>query len=268
MEVRACSLGGGDFRDVLALHRSAKATVGFLPDEAIRERVLRGTLLVIEDESKMIGYVLYDLPRDVVTIRQLVVDRSARQAGVARLLVDALIELYGDSRRGIGLTCRRDFDASRVWPRLNFVPLAERPGRGRASSLLTWWWLSFQRPDLFTLANDQDQRPVAVLDTNIVIRGADGDGLVVDAMLADWAHAEARFGVADETYVEIDRHGVQSVRVAHKRYAMGFDEVRGPSTLVSYLESQVINELGANMPAHIGGTCWPPRLLLAVPAGL
>lgn len=62
--------------------------MGFLTDSAVRDRALKGTLLVAVMGEAVVGYLLYDLPRDEVRVRQLVVDPSKRERGIARLLVD------------------------------------------------------------------------------------------------------------------------------------------------------------------------------------
>src|SRR5579862_8554826 len=101
-----------DLPRVLELLKQAKANVGFLPDEAVEQRIRKGTLLVAIDHGDVVGYALYDLPGDGVTIWQLVVERGARTVGAARALAEELVHRYEDSRRGIRLTCRRDYDAN------------------------------------------------------------------------------------------------------------------------------------------------------------
>lgn len=245
MQVRDCRTNSTELRTVLALLKQAKSTVGFLPDQAVEERMRAGTLLVAEgDDGGIVGYVLYDLPKDQVTIRQLVVDRKARRQGIARALVDELVARYGDSHRGIGLSCRRDFDATRCWERLGFVPISERPGRGKLRRRLTYWWKSFNQPDLFTLAQESDERPIAVLDTNLVIGGADGDPEVADQLLTDWLTGEVRLGVAPYTHVELHRRSDPSDRANHMRYAKRFEQIPLDSTTAEALEAAVVEELG------------------------
>src|SRR5689334_10758481 len=118
MDVVECPASGHLFESVLRLSKLAKATVGFLPDTAFRDRAERGTLLLaIDRDGDVAGYVLYDLPRNDVRIRQLVTRRDMERRGVARVLVEHLARLHA-SRRGIILECRRDFDVSALWPRL------------------------------------------------------------------------------------------------------------------------------------------------------
>lgn len=236
---------------VLALLKQAKSTVGFLPDEAVAERVHKGTLLLAVVNDEVVGYLLYDLPAASVTVRQLVVASQARGSGVARALVDELVGRYKASYRGIRLTCRRDFAANDVWHRLGFSPRAERPGRGGGDKVLTLWWRSFGQPDLFTLARESDERPVAAIDTNVLIQGADGVSEVVEHLLADWVRAEVAFGFIDHSLVEINKHGDDGIRRRHSRYASGFDELQYPFGVAQALQGEVLDALGRSGAPHI-----------------
>ena len=240
-----------DLPRVLDLLKQAKANVGFLPDEAVEQRIRKGTLLVAIDNGDVVGYALYDLPGDRVTIRQLAVERDARTGGVARALVEELVHRYKDARRGIRLTCRRDYDANDVWDRLGFSPRGERQGRGKGDRVLTEWWRSFGQPDLFSLARQQDDRPVAALDTNLFIRGADHDVEVVQHLLADWVRAEVVFAFVDHTLVEINRKEDKNIRPAHIRYVNGFEEINYPSGIAGTLRAACLDALGSAAEPHL-----------------
>lgn len=136
LDVIECPESGPLFESVLRLSKLARATVGFMPDSAFRDRAVRGTLLLAMSRDLVVGYLVYDLPRDEVRIRQLVTDPAARGTGAARLLVDEVANRHS-GRRGIVLECRRDFPANAMWPKLQFVPEAERPGRGSQGRRLT-----------------------------------------------------------------------------------------------------------------------------------
>jgi len=234
-----------DLPSVLALLKQAKDTVGFLPDEAVGQRIRKGTLLVAVVEDEVIGYLLYDLPADTVTIRQLAIARSARNKGAARALIDELCCRYQTTRRGIRLTCRRDYQANDVWQRMGFSPRSERRGRGKGDTILTLWWRSFGRPDLFSLAQESDDRLVAALDTNLLIRGSDGSVEVVEHLLADWIQAEVVFGFVDYSLVEINGHEDEPARRRHARYASGFAELRYSSDIAETLRSAALDALGS-----------------------
>jgi GNAT superfamily N-acetyltransferase/predicted nucleic acid-binding protein len=246
-----CETTGPSFDAVLKLLKSAKATVGFLPDAALRERAARGTLLIARLDHDIVGYLLYDLPRSEVRIRQLVVHSQHRGSGVARRLVDALAERHS-SRRGIALECRRDFDASKVWPRLGFTPITERDGRNYEKKPLTYWWRDFGHPDLFTLAAELDSRPVAALDTNLIIDLADGATTTAQPLLDDWVVTTARLAVTDETYVELDRNAERSKRSSHKAFADRFDRLRSDQSAWKGVHDDVIAQLPGRHASYAG----------------
>jgi ribosomal protein S18 acetylase RimI-like enzyme len=173
--VEECVWHGPDAPAILGLLKTAKATVGFLTDEAVRGRAQRGTLLAARSGSRIVGNVLYDLPRNEARIVQLVVAVDSRRGGVATALMAAVAERH-QARQGIRLDCRRDYPASKLWPKLDFVPVGERVGRSLAGKRITVWRLDFGHPDLFTVLAEEDVRPVAVLDLNLVIDLADGVG--------------------------------------------------------------------------------------------
>lgn len=122
------SAGSEEFEAVLRLGKEAKATVGFLKDAPFIERAQKGTLLAASVQGEVVAYLLYDLPRDEVRIVHLVVGREHRGLGLARLLVEELASEQAH-RRGIFLSCRNDFEADKLWERLDLVPLREKPGR-------------------------------------------------------------------------------------------------------------------------------------------
>ncbi len=152
------------FADVLRLAQSNRRYLGFLPDAGFADRAGKGTLLVATDGETALGYVLYDLPGDRVKIVHLCVAGGCRHAGVARALIDDVSARHQD-RRGLELTCRRDFPANTLWPRLGFRPVAERPGRSAARYPLTIWQLAHVHEDLFTPIDER--REIAVIDNNI-----------------------------------------------------------------------------------------------------
>jgi GNAT superfamily N-acetyltransferase len=252
-----------DLPSVLELLKQAKGTVGFLTDEAVEQRIRKGTLLVVVNDDEIIGYLLYDLPADTVTIRQLAVARQARNTGAARALVDELVCRYQTLRRGIRLTCRRDYKANDVWHRLGFSPRGERRGRGKGDKVLTLWWRSFGQPDLFSLARENDDRPVAALDTNLLIRGSDGALEVVEHLLADWVRAEVVFGFIDHSLVEINGHKDEEVRRRHIRYTNGFEDLQFPLDIAETLRSAALDTLGSTTAPHLNDVLLATRAAAA-----
>lgn len=237
-----CPPDGPAMQAVLALSKRAKATVGFMPDAAFVDRAERGTLLVAEREDTVVAYVLYDLPRDEVRIRQLVTGQQVSGQGIARLLVDELQRRH-PTRRGIFLECRRDFPANGMWPKLHFTPLAERPGKARLP--LTTWFRDFGHPTLFTANIGPAELPVAALDANIVIDLADGVPTTSECLRAPWIANAVQLAVTEQVYVEIDRQADGEIRQRHRAAAdshahLPVDHVT-QQTLLEQVHAQIAN---------------------------
>lgn len=151
------------------------------------------------------GYLLYDLPRDEIRVVQLVVAATYRGRGTARALVDRLADDHGD-RRGIFLHCRNDFAADRLWPKLDFQPVGERPGRSFDGKPLTRWYRSFGQPDLFTYLHEDDARPVATMDACVFFDlVATRPKPIALQLRADWLGEHVRLAVTGHVLQEIHR---------------------------------------------------------------
>jgi hypothetical protein len=224
IEIREVGISGRRFLEVLALHRADRAVLGFLPDAGFRERAQRGTLLGALDHGELVGYALYDLPKDTVKIVHLCVCGSRRESGVARLLIDYLDARHAD-RRCLQLACRRDFPASSLWPKLGFSPVAERPGRGRDRLPLTIWQRSHDQVDLFTLP-DQG-REIAALDCNVFkdLISLRPQGAASRHLRDDWVTELVELRVTDELFHEINRCEDRALRETMQREASAFSRL-------------------------------------------
>ncbi|MCY4368387.1 MAG: GNAT family N-acetyltransferase [bacterium] len=180
--------------------------LGFMPTSGFRDRAERGTLLAAQIDDRIVGYVLFDLPRDVVKIVHLCVDTSYRGRGIARSLVDKVGDRHQD-RRGIELACREDYGANTLWRKLGFAIIAERPGRSQRGTLLKIWFRNHGHYSLFTpVADDTAQLGTLVaLDFNIVldlVEEAAPRGLPSQHLLDDWVTQMVDICITDETYHE------------------------------------------------------------------
>ena len=180
--------------------------LGFMPTSGFQDRAERGTLLAAQIGDRVVGYVLFDLPRDVVKIVHLCVDTSYRGRGIARTLVDTIGDRHRD-RRGIELACREDYRANTLWRKLGFVTIAEQPGRSQQGTLLKIWFRSHGHYSLFTPVTDEftHQRPLVALDFNIVldlVEDPEPRGLPSRHLLDDWVTQIVDICITDETYHE------------------------------------------------------------------
>jgi ribosomal protein S18 acetylase RimI-like enzyme len=211
-----------DLDQVLALAKRARSTVGFLPDSAFVDRASQGTLVTSIENNVLLGYVLYDLPRDEVRIVQLVVDSEMRGRGIARRLVEEIAESHSE-RRGVVLHCRNDFPAHHMWPKLGFVPVGERPGRSFEGKPLTRWYRPFGQPDLFSLLEETDARPIALLDSCVFFDLVSSRPSVLAKQLrSDWIGEHVRLAVGDQVLVEVSNHQSPEMRRKERTAAEPF----------------------------------------------
>ena len=154
------------FAEVKRLWSANRKTLGFLPDGAFAERAQSGQILAAIDGEVVLGYLLFFTKKttNTVELNHLCVDESGRGKGIARALVE---HLRSTTKKyyGISLSCRRDFDACSLWPKLGFVAVGEFNGR---AGILTRFLLRHAHPTLLDSTGANDQRLHVVIDSNIV----------------------------------------------------------------------------------------------------
>lgn len=227
--VHRIPVGSSLLAEALLLHKRYKSTLGFLPRQGFIERAAAGTLIgCCDSKGTLLGYALYDLPRNHVRLVHLAVTARARGRGVARSLIDWISTEHA-SRLGIRVSCRRDFPADAMWPRWNFVPIGERPGRGRDASTLTIWWLSFGHPTLFTEPLGEAQ--IAAIDMNVFLdlithRSEGRTSLALqDALISD----EIELAITDEVFIEINKGDDPVQRASLREQAAAFQRLSPPA---------------------------------------
>lgn len=161
-------IGESDSRvlKAIALGDKARRTVGLLPRAAYVDAARNQRLLVASASDEVVGYALYGLPRNEVTLTHLVVDTSHRKHGIARALVEEISKLY-PTRSGIRANCRKDYGLADMWTSLGFHPRLEVKGRGVDRAAITVWYRNNPgHVDLFT----PDTSPLlrAAIDLNIL----------------------------------------------------------------------------------------------------
>lgn len=191
----------------IALGNANRKTLGLLPSQAYKEAAAKGTLIVVEENSRIIAYALYGLPRQIVRLTHLCVSDSARGRGIARLLVNTISERHAD-RTAIVLKCRSDFTVNNIWPHLGFRNQGEIPGRSSKRLPLTLWRLDHGYPDLLSL--DDSIGPLKVLlDLNVfadIEAGWERKGSTESkALTADWLIGQVDLAVSGELLHEIEK---------------------------------------------------------------
>lgn len=232
---------------IITLADSASRTLGFLPRAAFEDHARDGTLLAAVEDSRLLGYALFDLPRQHVRLVHLCVAEQDRGRGVARMLVDDISARYHD-RLGIKLRCRRDFPAHRMWPSLDFQPRNEIPGRGKQGTVLVVWWRDHGHPDLFS-ATATDAVLQVALDLNVFVdltspqsRSGSSDSIALDQ---DWLQGQIDLLVTSEIYAEIDEISDPTERARQRREADGYQQPRVDARQVRDIAIQLIDRVRA-----------------------
>jgi GNAT superfamily N-acetyltransferase/predicted nucleic acid-binding protein len=195
---------------VKRLWRAHSDTLGFLPDGAFKDYARERHILVALNGSICVGYLLYRVVRDRVTIAHFCITPECRKQGTARALIKHLV---GSTKRyrGISLSCRRDFDANETWPRLGFHVIGEMPGRASEGSELVRWWYDYGHPDMFTIGSEPGALEVAI-DSNVFLDLMDSRDEESQGLLADWLRPLVTLCYTAELLNEIDRNKDSATR--------------------------------------------------------
>ena len=229
------------FEQVCLLGKKHRKTLGFFPRGAFEEYALAGCILIHLDAAGAVnGYLAfrYSGTSPHVRLAHLCVRDDSRGQGVAKALVHHLVSKTQQAL-GIGLWCRQDFLASRLWPTLDFTPMGRKPGRGKAEAELVFWWRDNGHPTLFS-AQNQAASPEyvgsseirVVLDANIVF-DLDAPKNASDrvyheeskALLADWLRPLVEYRVSGELFSEIHRQDDLVIQRRNQKAADRFERV-------------------------------------------
>lgn len=232
---------------VKSLWRDHADTLGFFPEGAFESYAQKGQIIICVDSTEnLIGYLLYRVTpsRNDASIVHLCVNRNHRGLGVASLLVKELV-IATKHLKGVGLKCRRDFEASKIWPKFGFKAMSETAGRSKAGSTLTRWWYDHNHPDLFSIAQDEDVKKV-VIDANIFYDLKNKCNNESLALTADWLEDSFSIYLTDEIYNEIDRAQSEDERKSSRAYATKFNVIRCEADAFE----RVFNLLKIHMPSR------------------
>ena len=213
--------------DVKRLWRSNSDWLGYYPEGAFLDRACRRQIIVALKGKVCCGYLIYfRTERRKIRLTHLCVKDEHRGEGVARGLIESLRNSTKDDL-GISLYCRRDFPTWGCWPKLGFVALDQKPGRGRAGAELTFFWLPNHQahlPGLFD--SGDDNRLDVVLDANVFYDLDDpsrNDAEESQGIVADWLRPLIRLCITEELFNEIQRQPDRHQRSERLKAARAFD---------------------------------------------
>lgn len=235
---------------IKTLWREHADTLGFFPEGAFDTYANKQQILIATDSSEsFLGYLLYRVTpsRNDASIVHLCVTQNARSQGVASLLIKELINTT-KSLRGIGLKCRRDFDANKLWPRFGFVAVSESSGKSKSGSTLTRWWYDHKHPDLFSIAleSQHDTTRRVVIDANVFFDLKNQNNHETMALTADWLDDSISIWITDELLNEINRASTYAEREAARAYATQFPTIQCDAEEFN----QVFNDLKKHLPSN------------------
>jgi len=248
MEATVSILNLEDIDSVEELRRRNAQTLGFFPYEALKDHLNKGTVLGLKtNANQLIGYLMFAQNAGWFRIVHLCVDEGHQGQGLARRLFNGLKRLR-TTQTNIRLSCRRDFAANWLWPRLGFVPIAEKRGRSQAGHRLTIWQYILaesNQPDIFC-SKVLPEALDAVLDAQIFFDLEEPSRKASEpskALLADFLVDLLEFWVTNEILVEIDRNENARQRDRQRQ--------RAESHIVPHnqqVAEHYANELGAILP--------------------
>lgn len=230
--------------EIKKLWRANAATLGFFPEGAFQEYASKGCILVAKDSLGLLaGYLLFRKNGERLAIVHLCVRSDLQGRGVAKALFDALL-VMSKSFQGITLSCRRDFRVSSLWPKLGFIAVQEKPGRGTKDTILTNWCLDRGTPDLFSSPEQSgaEQKLKVVIDANVFYdldNPAAPDTEESKALQADWLQSSIELHITPETLNEINRHNVSSHRLRNRKRTARFTVLRAGHDAFSAIERKV-----------------------------
>ena len=253
MNITISKLPSADIHEVDELMKRNSKTLGFLPLKALCDFFKReGVLGAKTSDGQLIGYLLYAAYPDYYRITQLCVSEDLRNQNIAKQLVDALKETV-TSQKIIRLSCRRDFPAHKMWPKLGFVPLDEKPGRSAAGHPLTHWCLTLAPDDQLSLfqAKTSAGGLDVVIDAQIFF---DFDEAESDktkpskALFNDFSADALNLWITDELFVEIDRARNSSRRRKSRERAHSFPKKEYSPQAMEHFEEVLGKILPNNNP--------------------
>lgn len=237
-------------KSVMDLWRPNASTLGFFPEGAFKEYATKKQIIVaLNSEEDFLGYLLFRITpsRQEASIVHLCVVAEKQGQGIAKRLVKELIKIT-DGLRGISLRCRRDFEANKLWPKLNFTPASESAGRSSNGSRLTRWWYQHKFTDLFTslLQEDFADKLLVVIDANIFYDLKNKSNEESMALRADYLADSIAICITTELFNEIDRSSNQQEREASRNFASQFHH------LVCQLDDfdKIYNSLKSYLPTN------------------
>ena len=141
------------------------------------------------------------------------------------------------TQKFITLNCRRDFPENRIWPKLGFVAIGEKPSRSKDNHRLTTWELTLTQEEQLEIfqARTSDDTVDIIIDAHIFFDfdEPDSDKTTPSKMLlSDFLVDSLSLWITDELLNEIDRQDDPQLRNLSRNRAQNFPQIKPPIHLV------------------------------------
>lgn len=217
-----------EFLDAVELGDNNSKTLGFLPHDAFKNYAKQNQLIGAfkKDSNELLGYVLYRVSYNKVTIVHLCINENLRRNNTAGKLVEYL-KNNTKQYDGIRLSCRNDYGIDRVWERFNFVPIKEKPGRSKKALPLTVWWYPHYQNNLLTQISDYElnNKIVAVIDMNVFLDIKEERVQESLALKSDWLLSETILYYTREIHNEINKACTPELKKSSRELLGHFNEL-------------------------------------------
>ncbi len=256
MQISVSHLSSTDLDSVNLLMMQNTKTLGFLPFQALQDFFRKGTVLgaTTAKDGTLAGYLLYAKYPSRIRIVHLCVSDRFRGLNIATRLFEKLKSI-STTQSVISLTCRRDFPAHDLWPKLGFIPVEDVVGRSTAGHLLTRWEHKLAEEnqlDLFREKTSNEAIDVAI-DAQILFHFNDASSAESDpskALLADFLTDLIDIWVTDEILLEIDRQRDPKLRGASRQHAYRFRTLPHNNELAQHYKGLLTEILPSNTPSQ------------------
>ena len=163
---------------IISLANEEKEALGFLPHTAYRDAISKRRLVAMlstnDDESKLIGFVLFSGVYPSAKIQQIVVDKSHRRAHVSSSLLNEVVsQLEIQGYLTLTAAVASDLSAAQgFYERNSFIAKTSRQGGKARKRQIILRARDLQTPSLLSLLEPSSSLPERAVDFGLRHRGA------------------------------------------------------------------------------------------------
>lgn len=255
MTIQISRLTSAWLESVDELMKKNSQTLGFLPKEALQSYLEKNNVIgAISDDDNLVGYLLFGANSEYFRITHLCVVEEYQGQGIARKLVNKLIESVS-TQKAIKLNCRRDYPVNDLWPKLGFTAVDEKRSRAREEHFLTRWQLILALDEQLQLfqAKTSDDTLDVIIDAQIFFDFYEPDSDKTKpskALLSDFLVDSLSLWVTSELFNEINRQNNRERREKSWDRAQTFFQLESTPYLVKEFSELLKDILPGGRPSR------------------